>query len=181
MNILLVGEYSRLHNSLKEGLVKLGHNVTILASGDGFKNYPVDIKVTNAYNNGLRLILKKIINKLTKFDISQQHIKKQIINQDMLEGFDIVQLINESPFLTTPETEIEIFDFLKAHNNKVFLLSCGLDFTSVKYVFDEKLKYSILTPYFDKKISKKDFYSALKYLESPFNKLQSMFLTILKA
>jgi len=35
MKILLIGEYSRLHNSLKEGLEKNGHNVTLVGSGDG--------------------------------------------------------------------------------------------------------------------------------------------------
>ena len=30
MKVLLVGEYSRLHNSLKEGLQKLGHEVFIV-------------------------------------------------------------------------------------------------------------------------------------------------------
>jgi hypothetical protein len=32
MKILLVGEYSRLHNSLKEGLIELG------ASGNNYSN-----------------------------------------------------------------------------------------------------------------------------------------------
>jgi hypothetical protein len=37
------GEYSRFHNSLKEGLLNLGHEVII---GDNdFKNYPLDISV----------------------------------------------------------------------------------------------------------------------------------------
>lgn len=172
MKILLVGEYSRLHNSLKEGLEKLGHKVTIMACGDGFKEFPVDIKIANEYDSGLKSIVKKAIFRLFKFDISQNHIKNQIFNKsDELKGFDIVQLINESPFLTTPETEIKIFDFLKAANDKVFLLSCGLDYTSVKYASDENLKYSILTPYFKKKIKKEDFYSALKYLEPSFLKL----------
>ncbi len=45
MKILLVGEYSRLHNSLKEGLTHLGHSVTLIGDGDLFKNYPVDISI----------------------------------------------------------------------------------------------------------------------------------------
>ena len=45
MKILLIGEYSRLHNSLKEGLEKLGHTVTIIGFNDYFKDYPVDIKL----------------------------------------------------------------------------------------------------------------------------------------
>ena len=45
MRILLLGEYSRLHNSLKEGLVQLGHEVIIVGDGDDFKDYPVDFSI----------------------------------------------------------------------------------------------------------------------------------------
>ena len=45
MKILLIGEYSRLHNSLKKGLEELGHKVTLVGTGDLFKNYPVDISI----------------------------------------------------------------------------------------------------------------------------------------
>ena len=37
MRILLVGEFSRLHNSLKAGLVAQGHDVILVNNGDGFK------------------------------------------------------------------------------------------------------------------------------------------------
>ena len=43
MKILLVGEFSRLHNSLKEGLLALNHDVLLIGEGDNFKNYPIDI------------------------------------------------------------------------------------------------------------------------------------------
>ena len=172
MNILLVGEYSRLHNSLKEGLVKLGHNVTILASGDGFKNYPVDIRIKNSFNSSIKLFFKKIIHKLTGIDISANAVRKSFFNQsDKLKGFDVVQLINESPFLTSPKIEQEIFNFLKSHNKKIYLLSCGTDYISVKYAFDKKYRYSILTPFFENKGSKNDFAPALKYLTKPYKDL----------
>ena len=45
MKILLLGEYSRLHNSLKEGLVALGHEVIIVGCGDKFKKLPVDYSI----------------------------------------------------------------------------------------------------------------------------------------
>ena len=45
MRILLVGEYSRLHNSLKEGLLTLNHEVKIVGTGDDFKNFPVDFSI----------------------------------------------------------------------------------------------------------------------------------------
>ena len=51
MKILLVGEYSRLHNTLKEGLSALGHEVTIVGDGDGFKNFPVDVSIKPAFSH----------------------------------------------------------------------------------------------------------------------------------
>ena len=138
MKILLVGEYSRLHNSLKEGLVELGHQVTIVATGDHFKNYPVDIKLKRKYNQGLAKKLKVFIYKLSKIDITSVSIKNQFIkNQDQLKDFDIVHLINESPIGITPKHEKEIISFLKKHNKKLFLLSCGTDYISVKHSFDK--------------------------------------------
>ena len=62
MKILLIGEYSRLHNSLKEGLEKLGNEVTILGFKDGFKDYPVDFPLVKKWDTGF---LKK--NKTTCF------------------------------------------------------------------------------------------------------------------
>ena len=43
MNILLVGEYNSSHKTLKEGLESLGHQVTVVGLGDGFKKRLVDI------------------------------------------------------------------------------------------------------------------------------------------
>ena len=57
MRILLLGEYSRLHNTLKEGLIALGHQVILVGSGDGFKNYPVDYSILAKSNfDNLKMI-----------------------------------------------------------------------------------------------------------------------------
>lgn len=42
MKILLVGEFSGVHNNLKYGLETLGHNVKILASGDSYRKFQYD-------------------------------------------------------------------------------------------------------------------------------------------
>lgn len=169
MKILLVGEYSRLHNSLKEGLTHLGQSVTIVGGGDGFKNYPVDIKVEKKYDIGISKKVKVLLYKLFGLDISSKSIKRQFFkNKEQLKGFDVVQLINESPFGATAKVENEIFSFLKKNNGKIFLLSCGTDYISVKYAFEKKMRYSILTPFFEKRISEKQFSPALKYLRSEF-------------
>jgi hypothetical protein len=51
MRILLLGEYSRLHNSLKEGLTELGHEVILVSNGDGFKGYPADFSNEAKWSN----------------------------------------------------------------------------------------------------------------------------------
>ena len=78
MKILLVGEYSRLHNSLKEGLIKLGHEVTLISSGDGLKQYPSDFLLTS------RVKSSYILNKLNSYFIrffKIDFIKKEYASQ----------------------------------------------------------------------------------------------------
>ena len=112
MKILLVGEYSRLHNSLKEGLIELDHQVTIIATGDYFKNYPVDIKLYRKYNYGVSKKIKVLLYKLFKIDITSIAIKNQFFShQEALKGFDIVQLINESSIGVTPKHEKEFITY----------------------------------------------------------------------
>ena len=70
MKILLIGEYSRLHNTLKEGLEALGHTAVIVATGDGFKGYNVDYSIASGVisNNKFLKKLNNIIHKLTGID-----------------------------------------------------------------------------------------------------------------
>ncbi len=172
MKILLVGEYSRLHNSLKEGLIGLGHQVVLISTGDYFKNFPADILLTRKYNHGFLRKIKVGIYKIFGIDISSVSILKQFVKQqDKCRGFDVIQLINESPFGIAPKEEKKIISFLKQHNKKLFLLSCGADFTSVKFALDKKLRYSIFEDYFSGKIPKKQIDFALKYNTHSFKEL----------
>ncbi|MDX1774725.1 glycosyl transferase family 1 [Oceanihabitans sediminis] len=172
MKILLIGEYSRLHNSLKEGLKALGHQVTIAGFGDDFKNYPVDIRFKNPYSKGIPLFIKKVIYKLTGTDLSSVSIEKQFHkHKSKLVNFDIVQLINENPFSTLPKTEARLLEHLFRHNKKVYLLSCGADYVSVNFAFDKKFRYSIYTPYENNKVSKSEYWNILKWKTEPFKLL----------
>jgi glycosyltransferase involved in cell wall biosynthesis len=172
MKILLVGEYSRLHNSLKEGLVKLGHEVTIIGSGDEFKKYPVDIRVSHNYHKGWRKKFMVVCHKLFGINLKANSIKKQFFSHaDRLKGYDVVQLINESPLGANPKVEMEVISFLKEHNKKLFLLSCGTDHLSVKYALEKKFRYSILTPLFEGKVTELDFDPILKYIRPEFRRL----------
>ena len=105
MRILLVGEYSRLHNSLKEGLQSIGHQVTLISSGDGLKQYQSDYLLTSKIKKN---ILLKTLNKISIKLIGKDFIKSEFANQfkkllPILKDFDVVQLINEDAIGTTPK------------------------------------------------------------------------------
>ena len=51
MKILLLGEYSNVHNTLAKGLRELGHKVTVASDGDGWKDYPFVCTLTSAFCN----------------------------------------------------------------------------------------------------------------------------------
>ena len=178
MKILLIGEYSRLHNSLKEGLQKNGHKVTLLGSGDGFKNYPVDIKIDSIFFN-LKLfkLFAKLIDRLFKISLNEleMYYKANKIISD-LKGYDVVQLINENAFRTLPSLEILLIKTLMKNNEKLFLLSCGVDQKSVEHSLNSKFKYSILTPYFENPNLKKSFKHILKYNTREYIKLHEFIL-----
>ena len=173
MKILLIGEYSNLHNSLKQGLQENGHTVTLLGSGDGFKNYDVDILIKSSlFEKKILKIIAKIIDKLTGISLNEFEIFiRSIFKLNNLKGFDIVQLINERGFRTSPFMEKILLKHIFRNNKKVFLLACGGDFTSISYSYERKFKYSILTPYFEDNSLKNEYKQTLKYLSSSYSKL----------
>lgn len=147
MRILLVGEYSRFHNSLKEGLQSLGHEVVIISDSD-FKDYPLDINIYAKYfqDNYILNKIRQAIYRITKIDVAQVEVGIRFWkNRKKLIGFDIVQLINEYSIQSPPAMEICLLDYIFKNNKKAFLVSCGDDYICVKYMLENKFKYSVLT------------------------------------
>jgi glycosyltransferase involved in cell wall biosynthesis len=173
MKILLVGEYSRLHNSLKEGLLKLGNEVALVGTNDGFKNYSVDYNYeATIFNKSWIKPLVKVIFKLTSINLIELEAAFRFNKLlPKLQGFDVVQLINENSIKTHPKLEIWLLKKLIAQNNSLFLLSCGTDYVSVKYANDKKFKYSILTPLHKDFNLKKKYQFILKYTSKPYKAL----------
>lgn len=172
MKILLIGEYSRLHNSLKEGLLELGNEVILLGFKDGFKDYPVDFPLVKEWDYGFLKKVKMAILRLTGFNITSYLVYKQFYkNRKHFEGFDVVQLINENSFFCNYKYEKKILNYLFRHNKKIFLLSCGDDYTYVNYNFEHPENPSIIQPYLEGKIADKDFSNVLKFRTKPFKKL----------
>lgn len=172
MKILLIGEYSRLHNSLKEGLQKLGNDVTILGFKDGFKDYPVDFPLEKKWDSGLLKKIKLAVLVLTGFDISSYLTYRQFWkNRKQFKNFDIVQLINENSFFCNYRYETKILEYVFKHNKKIFLLSSGDDYMYVNYNFEHPENPSIVQPYLARKIEDKNFSNVLKFRTKPFESL----------
>lgn len=165
MKILLLGEYSRLHNTLKEGLNSLGHEVVIVGDGDGFKNFPVDISIRSTFMDlpGLTL-LQKIVYKVTRLDLRTfEKGLRFYFHLKRFKGYDIVQLINEKPIKTLPFIERYLLKKLFDQNSKIFLLSCGIDIISVEFMLQRKFRYSLMDPYFENPKLKEQYQYILDY------------------
>lgn len=175
MKILLVGEFSRLHNSLKEGLIKQGHEVTIIGSGDGFKQLTVDINITSKIkqNRNLSFINSLFIRLLNIDFIKIENAFRFKTKLPKLKGYDVVQLINEDALFTYPSWEIKLFKKLFSQNKKVFVLCCGDDYLTTSYFLKQNPKYSILSPYLKDKSLKSKFNYSLKYVTKSYKKLHN--------
>lgn len=176
MRILLIGEYSRLHNSLKEGLLALGHDVVLIANGDGFKNYPADLSTKAKWcESKLMQLPRKAIHKLTRFDIATLEFGiRFFVHLKKLNHFDVVQLINEAPIQTTPKLERYLLKPIFKHNKKVFLLCCGIDYTVAQHLIQKKERYSIMNPYFENPKSIAEYGFILDYLSKSHQKTHQL-------
>jgi len=174
MRILLVGEFSRLHNSLKEGLVALGHEVTLVGSGDDFKNFPVDFSTAARTVSGspmLRLA-SKICNRIFGYSLESLERGRRFEKLlPKLKGYDVVQLINSDAIETLPKLEIRLLQRLFSQNGKISLLLCGDDTPVVDELLKNKQRYSVLTPYFEDPGLESHYHYTLKYKTAAYRKL----------
>lgn len=172
MKVLLVGEYSHLHNSLKDGLQALGHEVFIIGHTDGFKNFPVDFPIQKKWDSGFLKKIKIAVYKISGFDISSYLTFRQFLKfKKQCSGFDVVQLVNENSFYCTYHYEKKIISYLLKNNQKLFLLSTGYDYLNVKYCFENPNFKSVIPLYLNHNIDKKSFGNVLKFREKTFFKL----------
>lgn len=142
MRILLLGEYSNLHHTLSKGLKKLGHEVTLVSDGDGWKDYPRDIDLRRkGYGPGATL----------RYGVDLLRILPK------LRGYDVVQIINPLFLDLKSKPNLRVFRYLKRHNKKVFLGAFGLDHYWVKTCLDgSTFRYS-------------DFYCGERLIPNPAN------------
>ena len=169
MRILLLGEFSRLHNTLKEGLQALGHEVVLVNNGDGFKNYPADISIRGRFFKSFPgLLLRRIWFRLFKKDlVVYEHGVRFWKHLPKLKDFDVVQFINEKPIQTIPNWELNLIQAIVDQNANCFLLSCGVDTLNLEHMLAKKERYSIMNPYFENPQSTESEYRFMWEYQTP--------------
>lgn len=127
MKILLLGEYSNVHNTLAQGLRALGHSVTVASNGDFWKDYPREISLCRSQNRlGGLALSAKICSILPR-----------------LCGYDVVQIINPIFVELKAKRNLWLYKFLRRHNGKMFLGAFGMDHYWVSTCRERKpLRYS---------------------------------------
>ncbi len=90
MKVLLIGEFSRLHNNLKQGLRRLGVEAVTANFGDGYRKFESDIKLfgvpgAKKYDFLRKEYSKYIYHKFMKYDVIQFISEKQIC---AVQGFE---------------------------------------------------------------------------------------------
>lgn len=112
MKILLLGEYSNVHNTLAEGLRTLGHDVCVASNGDFWKNYPRDIDLKREPGlRGTLSFLWRLAKALPK-----------------MRGYDVVQIINPIFLELKAERLLPIYKYLRRNNKKMILGAFGMDY-----------------------------------------------------
>ena len=125
MKILLLGEYSNMHNTIAEGLRELGHTVTVASNGDFWKNYPRDIDLQRTMTKwGTVNFLWRLLKALPK-----------------MRGYDVVQIINPVFVEVTPKYIYPIYKYLRKHNRSMFMCACGMDYYWVKESLNGAFRY----------------------------------------
>jgi glycosyltransferase involved in cell wall biosynthesis len=127
VKILLLGEYSNVHNTLAKGLKALGHEVLTVSGGDFWKNYPRDIDLARRPGKlGGIALMAKVYSLLPR-----------------LRGYDVVQFINPVFIDLKAERLFPIYRYLRHNNRKMVMGAFGLDYYWAKVNTEEKpLRYS---------------------------------------
>ena len=167
MKILLVGEYSNLHNSLQEGLQALGHEVTLMGSGDAFKNFPADVDVRGKtfQDKPLLNFIRQGIYRIFKTDISLWETAFRTQKElSKMASFDVIQLINEYPLKTPYFFEKRIILKLRKLTKRLVILGCGDDWVYMNNIhklphhpsrrFNDAIKFPFSSMYLSKKHQK---------------------------
>ena len=132
MRILLVGDFSSFHKYLKCGLIELGHDVTLVSSGDGWKKIggaDIELYLPTAKNK-----IQKVIYNFTK----TYHVAT------ICKDYDVVQFIN--PRIFHPLFNGFLVKKILRQNKFSSLVSCGNDL-ALNVAHESGLLYNFMMDY----------------------------------
>lgn len=174
MKILLIGEYSLVHDSLRKGLVELGHDVTIIGISNGFKCYPVDYDFdAKLLKNSFFTIPRKISYRLFKYDLVdiEYGIRFYFLLSKLKGEYDVVQFINEASIKTIKSFELYLIKKILYRAKKSFVLANGIDYLILKHNLENKSYKSIMQPYIQNPKKYKEFNLFFAYFKKSHLKI----------
>ena len=127
MKILLLGEYSNVHNTLALGLRERGHQVTVASHGDFWKDYPRDQDLARRPGKlGGIALMARIAALLPRW-----------------RGYDVVQLINPMFLELRAHRIAPVYRYLRRHNGRMVLCAMGMDYYWVhECTYRKPMRYS---------------------------------------
>ena len=128
MKILLLGEYSNLHNTLAQALREAGHDVRLVSDGDDWKHYRQDVCLRRRSTGRL-----DTLRYLLQLQREMRHWR----------GYDVVQLINPVHFINLKASRgLRLYHWLQRHNRRVFLGAFGDDTLYIRDSYERRpLRY----------------------------------------
>lgn len=139
MNILLIGDFSGMHTFLKQGLEELGHSVTLISNGDGFKRFDSDIFLPTLQSN-----FGKVID-YSLYGIEVFQLTKKLKNYDVVQlAFDHLfspVLVNRYVLKRLKNQNQRLFLSLAGSNMRVMRHWLESDDTKLKTLFNDARQY----------------------------------------
>jgi hypothetical protein len=151
--VLLLGDFSGVHISLRNGLRDLGVNARVLSSGDGYKSMERD----------LDFAIPQGLSRTKRYIALLQCLQK---NHLELRNNDVVQFVSPFFFQNASLNDFFFKFFLKYTNTKLYYLACSSDqgfFFSKKQGILKDLLYDPISAV------EKDFEHNREYVESKYN------------
>ena len=112
MKVLLLGEYSGFHTTLRDGLRVLGHDAIVAGTGDGSKAIPVDRDIGTTWTGPLGTAAR---------------IAKAVQFTAITPKVDVLQLINPHIFPRGAGLNDALIRRLRGKVPRLFLSACGDD------------------------------------------------------
>lgn len=142
MRILLVGEFSGVHNQLMEQLKKEGHECDLLSDGDGWKGFTSTLSLPKRDKlTGVEKILYPILDFIGFAGLNYYLKSRSFI--DSIENYDVIQLINPVAVKAFGALgNLLLIKKLIKKAPRLYLCALGGDFNVERFYLSRTLKYS---------------------------------------